>query len=127
MKKTTHFQELDVWKEAHEFVLSVYGAQGSLEECRYYLILTADLGYGTNHRLKEQLESTSRLLSAYIRGTQKNYYRLPTTNYQLPTTDYRLPSTVYCLPSTDYCLPSTYTNNQSSILIPAFVVKREEK
>jgi four helix bundle protein len=28
-------------------------AQGSLEECRYYLILTRDLGYGDNEDLSE--------------------------------------------------------------------------
>jgi four helix bundle protein len=40
-------------------------AQGSLEECRYYLILVADLGYGRNETLNYLLEEVSKLLSAY--------------------------------------------------------------
>ena len=40
-------------------------AQGSLEECRYYLILTADLGYGKTDELYDQLDEVSRLLDAY--------------------------------------------------------------
>ena len=43
-------------------------AQGSLEECRYYLILSEDLGYGLNKLLKEELESISRMLTAYIKA-----------------------------------------------------------
>ena len=41
-------------------------AQGSLEETRYYLILTEDLDYGNNPLLKDQLEEVSKLLEAYI-------------------------------------------------------------
>ena len=40
-------------------------AHGSLEECRYYLILTRDLGYGDTQRLTEQIEEVSRLLTSY--------------------------------------------------------------
>jgi four helix bundle protein len=40
-------------------------AQGSLEECRYYLILTDDLGYGDTHQLMQQLEEVSKLLTSY--------------------------------------------------------------
>ena len=40
-------------------------AQGSLEECRYYLILTNDLGYGKNSELLFQIEEVSKLLEAY--------------------------------------------------------------
>jgi len=43
-------------------------AQGSLEECRYYLILTQDLGYGANDPLKRQLDEVGRMLSAYVKG-----------------------------------------------------------
>jgi four helix bundle protein len=106
------FQDLIVWKKAHEFVLSIYRfsnnfpnteiygltsqirraaisiaanivegfkkktkpdkvrfmniAQGSLEECRYYLILIKDLGYGDTSILMTQLEEVSKLLEAYI-------------------------------------------------------------
>lgn len=41
-------------------------SQGSLEESRYYLILSKDLGYGDNQPLKHQLEEVSKLLTAYI-------------------------------------------------------------
>ncbi len=43
-------------------------AQGSLEECRYYLILAQDLGYGETRNLKEGLEEVSRMLEAYTRS-----------------------------------------------------------
>jgi four helix bundle protein len=44
-------------------------AQGSLEECRYYLILANDLGYGETHDLLRSLEEVSRMLDGYIRAT----------------------------------------------------------
>jgi four helix bundle protein len=40
-------------------------AQGSLEECRYYLILAKDLNYGDTTQLQPQLEEVSKLLEAY--------------------------------------------------------------
>ena len=40
-------------------------AQGSLEECRYYLILVSDLNYGDTTELTTQLEEVSRLLTSY--------------------------------------------------------------
>jgi four helix bundle protein len=40
-------------------------AHGSLEECRYYLILISDLGYGDTTQLTERLEEVSRLLTSY--------------------------------------------------------------
>lgn len=43
-------------------------AQGSLEECRYYFILSEDLGYGETGTLRRQLEEVSRLLDAYLKG-----------------------------------------------------------
>jgi len=43
-------------------------AQGSLEECRYYLILSKDLGYGEVTALMAALEETSRLLEAYAKS-----------------------------------------------------------
>jgi four helix bundle protein len=43
-------------------------AEGSLEECRYYLILTQDLGYGETESLMSALEEASRLLKAYARA-----------------------------------------------------------
>ena len=40
-------------------------AHGSLEECRYYLILISDLGYGDTIHQNEQLEEVSRFLTSY--------------------------------------------------------------
>ena len=40
-------------------------AEGSIEECRYYLILAKDLGYGDTENLTATLEEVSRLLNAY--------------------------------------------------------------
>lgn len=40
-------------------------AEGSVEECRYFLILTKDLGYGDTQQLATALEEVSRLLGAY--------------------------------------------------------------
>ena len=41
-------------------------SQGSLEECRYYLILSNDLGYGNTSELLSQIEEVNKLLSGYI-------------------------------------------------------------
>ena len=82
-----------MWRKAHEFVLAIYRlsasfpkqelyalnvqlrraavsnpaniAEGSLEECRYYLILSQDLGYAETSSLKSDAEEVSRLLTAY--------------------------------------------------------------
>jgi len=43
-------------------------AEGSLEESRYYLILTQDLGYGSTDNLMGLLDEVSRLLNAYCRA-----------------------------------------------------------
>ena len=105
------FQDLEVWKNSHAFVLDVYRltatfptderfgmisqfrraavsipaniaegfrrrgradkvrflniAEGSVEECRYFLILAKDLGYGDTQKLSPALEEVSRLLNAY--------------------------------------------------------------
>jgi len=40
-------------------------AEGSLEECRYYLILAKDLGCGETAGLKDMLEEVSRMLNAH--------------------------------------------------------------
>lgn len=41
-------------------------AQASLEECRYFLILTADLGYSDTASLLALLDETSRFLDHYL-------------------------------------------------------------
>lgn len=107
------FEDLEVWKKAHLWVLGIYRltehfpkheiyglssqlrraavsipaniaegfkkrskadkarfyniAQGSLEECRYYLILSRDLNYGETGQLTELLEEISRMLESYTR------------------------------------------------------------
>lgn len=40
-------------------------AEGSVEECRYFLILAKDLGYADTQKLSAALEEVSRLLGAY--------------------------------------------------------------
>jgi four helix bundle protein len=105
------FQDLVVWRKAHQFVLAIYPftaafpkpetyglaqqlrraavsipaniaegfrrrgkpdkarfmnmAEGSIEECRYYLILAKDLNYGDTGPLNILLEEVSRMLNAY--------------------------------------------------------------
>src|SRR5260370_31862277 len=41
-------------------------AEGSIEECRYYLILAKDLGYGDTQKPSATLEEVSRLLGAHV-------------------------------------------------------------
>jgi four helix bundle protein len=41
-------------------------SQGSIEECRYYLILSRDLGYGNLGNLNSLLEEVSKLLHSYV-------------------------------------------------------------
>ena len=46
-------------------------AQGSIEECRYYIILANDLEYvdpETSVQMRELLEETSKLLNAYCKS-----------------------------------------------------------
>jgi four helix bundle protein len=43
-------------------------AQGSLEECRYYLILAQDLGYSETTAIEEKLDRVGRLLAGYTRS-----------------------------------------------------------
>jgi len=43
-------------------------SQGSLEEVRYYLILTNDLGYADTKQLKTDLDEIGRMLDAYIKS-----------------------------------------------------------
>ncbi len=43
-------------------------AQGSLEECRYYLLLARDLQYCDSDGLLQQVDEVGRLLDAYVRS-----------------------------------------------------------
>lgn len=50
-------------------------SQGSLEECRYYILLSKDLNYInqlTYQQLNQSIEDTSRLLNAYYRGIKES-------------------------------------------------------
>jgi four helix bundle protein len=108
------FQDVELWKKAHAWVLQVYRfteqfprhelfgltaqlrraavsipanfaegfkkrgisdklcfyniAQGSLEECRYYLILASDLKYGDASCLQKALQEVSCMLEAYMQA-----------------------------------------------------------
>ncbi len=43
-------------------------SHGSLEECRYYIILAKDLNYGNTDHLNKLLEEVSRLLNGYYKA-----------------------------------------------------------
>ena len=47
-------------------------AQGSLEECRYYLILVKELDYGDTNNLMSQVEEVSKLLQSYSKAIEQN-------------------------------------------------------
>ena len=49
-------------------------AQGSLEECRYYVLLSKDLGYCSTLCLHEKAEEISKLLDSYIRSLVRSCY-----------------------------------------------------
>ena len=48
-------------------------AQGSLEECRYYLILSKDLAYADTQAQTSLLSEVSRLLANYSSAIQTNH------------------------------------------------------
>lgn len=48
-------------------------SQGSLEECRYFLILIEDLGYAETVEALNKLEEVSKILESYIKGTRRNF------------------------------------------------------
>ena len=50
-------------------------SQGSLEECRYYILLSKDLDYfttETHNSLNEKIEKVSWFLNAYCKGINNN-------------------------------------------------------
>ena len=52
-------------------------AQGSLEECRYYVLLTKDIGYINHHThdaLNADIEEVSKLLNGYCKGITHRHY-----------------------------------------------------
>ena len=99
MKKAKKFKDLVVWQKAHQLVIEIYKltktypknemfgltsqlrraavslpaniAQGSLEEVRYYLILSQALEYADTSELMEDLEEVSRLLGAFMKSLRR--------------------------------------------------------
>jgi hypothetical protein len=59
-----HRRRIRQAEQAREGALSDI-AEGSREECRYYLILAQDLGYGDTRELLTSADEVSRLLNAY--------------------------------------------------------------
>lgn len=52
-------------------------SQGSLEECRYYILLSYDLSYIDSDRynnMNQSIEEVSRILNAYYRGIKERNY-----------------------------------------------------
>lgn len=52
-------------------------AQGSLEECRCYILLSKDLGYISEtefHSLSSEIEETSKILNAYCKAMANTTY-----------------------------------------------------
>ncbi len=52
-------------------------AQGSLEECRYYILLAKDVGYinlNTQEALDVSIEEVSKLLNGYCKGITQRHY-----------------------------------------------------
>ena len=47
-------------------------SQGSIEECRYYLLLSKDLGYGYSSEMEKLLDDTARKLFGYIKSIKEN-------------------------------------------------------
>jgi len=47
-------------------------AQGSLEECKYYIILSKDLNYPSDSELEILSEEISKLLAGYIKSINAN-------------------------------------------------------
>lgn len=112
------FEDVEVWKNAHAWVLGIYKfseafpkhelfglssqlrraaasvpanfaegfkklgkpdklrfyniAQGSLEECRYYLILARDLGYGEVKDLQLQTVIIGKMLNSYMSAISRD-------------------------------------------------------
>jgi len=106
------FEDVEIWRKAHAFVIEIYRlsenfpkhelygltsqlrraavsipanfaegfgkatkpdklrfysiAQGSLEECRYYMILAKDLDYGDTGALRILLDEISKMLGSYM-------------------------------------------------------------
>ncbi|NOX45444.1 MAG: four helix bundle protein [Chlorobi bacterium] len=47
-------------------------SHASLEECRYFLILSRDLGFGENNKMESRLEEVSKMLGSYSRSIKNS-------------------------------------------------------
>ena len=68
------YKKLSKKDKLHFFNIS----QGSLEECKYYILLSRDLGYISNEdytQLCSLAKETSKLLLLYIQGIQGNAFQ----------------------------------------------------
>ena len=84
-------------------------AQGSLEECRYYLILAKDLSYGDTSDLMLQLEETSKLLEAYLSRLQNPESRSQESGEKKEFQELGAILTLaseFCFPAPGYCFPA---------------------
>ena len=119
--KSRTFEDVEVWRKAHAWVLAIYKfsesfprhelfgltsqlrraavsvpanfaegfkkrgqadkiriyniAQGSLEECRYFLILARDLRYGDSAGLIAAVEEISKMLESYMSAVRSSSFR----------------------------------------------------
>ena len=48
-------------------------AQGSIQECKYYLILSKDLNYTKDNNLMELLDEVAKVLQSYINSINSKY------------------------------------------------------
>lgn len=48
-------------------------AQGSIQECKYYIILSKDLDYIKNNNLMELLDEVAKVLQSYINSIISKY------------------------------------------------------
>ena len=61
--------------DEHNILRFMNISQGSLEECRDYIILSRDLGYlatGQFEQLRDTVEQASKLLNGYCKGIINN-------------------------------------------------------
>lgn len=59
-------------RSGHSDKLRFYNiSQASLEECRYYLILSRDLNYGEVAELQVKAEQIGRMLNAYMKAIRQ--------------------------------------------------------
>lgn len=62
-KKKDHKNKLNYMNIAHS----------SLEECRYYIILSRDLNYQADEKLSELINEVGKLLNAYVKAIASNH------------------------------------------------------